>query len=205
MHYVLSIHRPYVIKAKFDPTYYFSRKVCLETALSLLAPAIKLPRESDPEQPDDWDLYWWISGGVTQGNAIISYCTIALELMQQLEEEPPLPLSNGTPTPQQAQIFHVIQGGRDWARNRILRGQTNVKCHLFISCLCGQLEAMQKGTSTHDGIVQEAQKSVEFCYQLLKDRLASQEAKITEDAACNPRLESAADMGDVNWEIMVSR
>jgi hypothetical protein len=140
---------------------------------------------------------------VTQGNAIVAYCSIAIELIQQLEEEPPLPLSRSTPTPQQAQIFRVIQGGRDWAKNRILRGETNVKGHVFTSCLCGQIEAMQKGTSTQEGIVREAQKSVEFCYQLLKDRLASQEAKMNE-VQRDPGVEATADMEDVNWEVMVS-
>ncbi|PQE18701.1 C6 zinc finger domain-containing protein [Rutstroemia sp. NJR-2017a BBW] len=203
-HWLLSIHRPYAIKAKVNPTYYFSRKVCLETALSLLAPAIKLPQDAESEKPDDWDLYWWTSSGVTQGNAIVAYCSIALELIQQLEEEPPLPLSRSTPTPQQAQIFRVIQGGRDWARNRILRGETNVKGHVFASCLCGQIEAMQNGTSTQEGIVREAQKSVEFCYQLLKDRLAGQEAKTSEEVQGNPGVEAAtADIEDVNWEVMM--
>ncbi|KAM3066363.1 hypothetical protein ACMFMG_003128 [Clarireedia jacksonii] len=201
--FLLSIHSPYAIKAKVNPTYYFSRKVCLEAALSMLAPAIKLPQQSGSEQPDDWDLYWWTSSGVTKDNAIVAYCAVALELIQQLEEEPPLPLSSSTPTPQQAQMFRVIQGGRDWARNRILRGETNVKGHLFVSCLCGQIEAMQQGTSTHDGIVKEAQKSVEFCYQLLKDRLASQEAKMNEEAEQNLGLEPTADIQDVNWEVMM--
>ncbi|KAI9645554.1 hypothetical protein NHQ30_006296 [Ciborinia camelliae] len=200
-HFLLALHRPYSIKAKVNPTYYFSRKVCLETSLSLLAPAISLPEQPNSSQPDDWTLLTWTGSGLIKGNYINAYIGLGLELNQQLEEDPPLPLSISAPPPQQVEILRILSGGRDWATNRILRGDTNIKGHVFISCLCGQIEALQKATSTEEGIITEARKSVEHCLQLMKDKLRDQEAKINAEVNRNLSLETGLD--GVDWDAVM--
>lgn len=201
-HFLLALHRPYAVKAKVNPTYYFSRKVCLETSLSLLSPAISLPEQSNPSQPDDWTLLIWTASGITKGNFIHAYIGLGLELNQQLEEDPPLPLSISAPPPQQVEILQKLSSGRDWATNRIKRGDTNIKGHVFISCLCGQIEALQKNTSPEEGMITEARKSVEHCLQLMTDKLRDQEAQI--NAEMNRNLPSNNGFDGVNWDAIVS-
>ncbi|KAG4027374.1 hypothetical protein MFRU_030g00110 [Monilinia fructicola] len=200
-HFLLALHRPYAVKAKVNPTYYYSRKVCLETSLSLLGPTISLPGQSDSSQPDDWTLLIWTASGLTKGNYIHAYIGLGLELNQQLEENPPLPLSINTPPPQQVELLRILSTGRDWSTNRILRGDTNIKGHVFISCLCGQIEALQKATSTEDGIITEARKSVEHCFQLMKNRLRDQEAKISAEVNRNLSIDTGLD--NVNWDAAI--
>ncbi|RAL60354.1 hypothetical protein DID88_000130 [Monilinia fructigena] len=200
-HFLLALHRPYAVKAKVNPTYYFSRKVCLETSLSLLGPAITLPGQSDSGQPDDWTLLTWTASGLIKGNYIHAYIGLGLELNQQLEENPPLPLSIKNPPPQQVELLRTLSTGRDWSTNRILRGDTNIKGHVFISCLCGQIEALQKAASTEEGIITEARKSVEHCFQLMKNRLRDQEAKISAEVNRNLSIDTGLD--NLNWDAVV--
>lgn len=174
----------------------------METSLSLLGPTISLPGQSDSSQPDDWTLLIWTASGLTKGNYIHAYIGLGLELNQQLEENPPLPLSINTPPPQQVELLRILSTGRDWSTNRILRGDTNIKGHVFISCLCGQIEALQKATSTEDGIITEARKSVEHCFQLMKNRLRDQEAKISAEVNRNLSIDTGLD--NVNWDAAVS-
>lgn len=190
------------MKAQVNPTYYFSRKVCLEASLSLLAPAISLPEQTNSSQPDDWTLLTWTASGLTRGNFIHAYIGLGLELNQQLEEDPPLPLTISTPPPQQVEILRILSSGRDWSTNRIKRGDSNIKGHVFVSCLCGQIEAMQKATSTEEGIVKEARKSVEHCLQLMKDKLRDQEAKARSEV--DRTLSVDASLDGVDWEAVVS-
>ncbi|KAJ8071760.1 hypothetical protein OCU04_002076 [Sclerotinia nivalis] len=201
IHFLLALHRPYAVKAKVNPTYYYSRKVCLETSLSLLAPAISLPERFNLSQPDDWALLTWTSSGITRGIYIHAYIGLGLELNQQLEEDPPLPLSISAPPTQQVEILRILRSGRDWAANRISRGDTNIKGHVFISCLCGQIEALQKNTSTEEGIITDARKSVEYCLQLMKDKLRDQEAQMNAEASRNLSMNTGLD--GVNWDAVM--
>ncbi|TGO21656.1 hypothetical protein BPAE_0207g00110 [Botrytis paeoniae] len=200
-HFLLALHRPYAIKAKVNPTYYFSRKVCLETSLSLLAPAISLPEQLNSSQPDDWTLLTWTASGITRGSYIHAHIGLGLELNQQLEEDPPLSLSINPPPPQQVELLRVLRGGRDWASNRIMRGDTNIKGHVFISCLCGQIEALQKAAPADEGIITEARKSVNHCLQLMMNKYKEQETQISAEA--NRNLSMNSGLNGVDWDAMM--
>ncbi|TGO82217.1 hypothetical protein BPOR_0887g00030 [Botrytis porri] len=200
-HFLLALHRPYAIKAKVNPTYYFSRKVCLETSLSLLGPAISLPGQLNLSQPDDWTLLTWTASGITKGTYIHAHIGLGLELNQQLEEDPPLSFSINPPPPQQSELLRVLRSGRDWASDRIMRGDTNIKGHVFISCLCGQIEALQKGASADEGIIAEARKSVYHCLQLMRNNYKGQETQISAEANRNLSMNSA--LNGVNWDAMM--
>ncbi|TGO47500.1 hypothetical protein BOTNAR_0522g00030 [Botryotinia narcissicola] len=200
-HFLLALHRPYAIKAKVNPTYYFSRKVCLETSLSLLAPAISLPEQSNLSQPDDWTLLTWTASGITRGAYIHAYIGLVLELNQQLEEDPPLSLSINPPPPQQVELLRVLRSGRDWSTKRIMRGDTNIKGHVFVSCLCGQVEALQKAAPADEGITTEARKSASHCLQLMTDKYKEQETQMSADANRNSSMNSGLDC--VDWGAMM--
>ncbi|KAF7951395.1 hypothetical protein EAE96_006708 [Botrytis aclada] len=200
-HFLLALHTPYAIKAKVNPTYYFSRKVCLETSLSLLAPGISLPGQLNLSQPDDWTLFTWVASGITRGSYINAHIGIGLELNQQLEEDPPLSLSINPPPPQQVELLRVLRGGCDWASNRIMRGDTNIKGHVFISCLCGQIEALQKATPADEGIITEARRSVNHCLQLMTDQYKEQERRASAEA--NRKSSMNSGLNGVDWDVMM--
>ncbi|KAF7895301.1 hypothetical protein EAF00_007115 [Botryotinia globosa] len=200
-HFLLALHRPYAIKAKVNPTYYFSRKVCLETSLSLLAPAISLPEQSNLSQPDDWTLLTWTASGITRGAYIHAHIGLGLELNQQLEEDPPLSLSINPPPPQQVELLRVLRSGRDWSTERIMRGDTNIKGHVFVSCLCGQVEALQKAAPADEGIITEARKSVNHCLQLMTDKYKELEIQIS--AETNRNLSMNSGLNGVDWDAMM--
>lgn len=83
-----------------------------------------------------------------------------------------------------------------------MRGDTNIKGHVFVSCLCGQIEALQKATSTEEGIINEARKSVDHCLRLMTDKYKGQEAQISAEA--NPGLSMNPGLNGVDWDAMVS-
>ena len=83
-----------------------------------------------------------------------------------------------------------------------MRGDTNIKGHVFISCICGQVEALQKGACPNEAIITEARKSVNHCLQLMMDKYKDQETQTSAVANCNLSVDSG--LNGVGWDAMVS-
>lgn len=58
----------------------------------------------------------------------------------------------------------------DITRRRVLAGETNVKGHVFFACALGQIDAMQSGTSSEQGVMNAAKTSLVSCYAILEAR-----------------------------------
>ncbi|ORY14921.1 hypothetical protein BCR34DRAFT_559697 [Clohesyomyces aquaticus] len=89
--YVLNLHRPFFAKAKTDPRYYFSRKMCLDTSLHLLAPtSVAQQNHSDDflsSYSDDWTKLTHHAVGFFKSMFFYSITTVYLELLTQIEEQ----------------------------------------------------------------------------------------------------------------------
>ena len=160
--FLLALHRPFAIKARKDPRYYFSRKVCLEQALTI----------SSPHADDDFSRLVAIGGGIFR--EIMTHCalTIGLELITQLQEdERNMTLQRNR---QQRQPLHeAVRRIIDLSKERLRVSETNVKGLLFLSMALGQAEAIEAGTSQDDGILRAAKASIAIGLEILKSRLPS--------------------------------
>ena len=163
--FLLALHRPFGIKARKDPRYYFSRKVCLEQALMI----------SSPHTDNDFSRLMAIGGGIFR--EIMTHCalTVGLELITQLQEdERNMTLQRNRL--QRQPLHDAIRRILDLSKDRLRLGETNVKGLLFLSMALGQAESMEAGTSQEDGILNAAKQSVVTGFEILKSRLPSDTA-----------------------------
>jgi len=159
------------MRAQHDPRYYFSRKVVLDCAMTLMNYPTKEDgtRQSLKDSPkDDFTCLKICSGGF--GKGVIVHCStvIFFELLKQLEEQAPfVEQSKAVREP----LKQVLRDTIELAAERISIAENNVKGHLFISAVLGQIEAIEQGKSPELGALEGARKSGRICYELLSARV----------------------------------
>ncbi|KAF2264936.1 hypothetical protein CC78DRAFT_567934 [Lojkania enalia] len=84
--FILNLHRPFFVKAKASPKYYYSRKLCLDTSLTITQP-LPFSREGIAEPDDDWTLLGHRCVGFWKSIWLYSITTIYLELLLQIDEQ----------------------------------------------------------------------------------------------------------------------
>jgi hypothetical protein len=138
------------MKARTDPRYFFSRNVCLDSAMVLVS-SLEDPLPISALQ-DDFSRLALIGGGVFK-DALFhdAAITICLELISQLEEEASV---SGSITQMsrsaRGPLIHAAEQLIDLSAHRVSLGETNVKTHLFLSAALGQIRAMEAGTSIEE-------------------------------------------------------
>lgn len=99
---------------------------------------------------------------------IHSFITIFHELMQQIEDDSDSPATLKEQSRRAREPLKIIvRDCIDLAAARIPFDVSNAKCHLFMSAVLGQLEAMEDGTSPELGAVKGARKSAAICLDIL--------------------------------------
>ena len=158
--FLLALHRPFAIKARKDPRYYFSRKVCLEQALVI----------ASPQSDDDFSRLMAIGGGIFREILTHGALTLGLELITQLQEDDRNMVLQRN-RPRREPIYEAIRGIIDLTRERLRLGETNVKGLLVLSMAIGQSESMEAGNSPEEGILLAAKQSALTGFEILKARL----------------------------------
>jgi hypothetical protein len=177
--FVLCLHRPYFAKAKENPQYHYSRKMCLDTSLAIYAPAT----EFVPGQEDDWTRMTHRCVGFFRSFFLYAMSTVYIELTSQIEEQKHAsaifaPMI-ATSTPQQNQAFtlptqfqtlrDVLVSSLDTAVARIRNGETNAKGLVFMSCAIARIDALVSGADADQAVLQAAKKSVKETSQILAE------------------------------------
>ncbi len=172
--FLLLVHRPYAAKAQKDPHYYFSRKVSLDTAVTLLKyPCSDYPTNEETSNNDIRDDYAQlkrVNGGFFKSVMVHVAMVIFAELYTQLEEETTFTehSKSGRESLKQCLRDIIIL-----SRERIAAGENNVKGNLFISVVLAQLEAMEDGLDSERIVLDAATKSADRCYDLLVSRTSA--------------------------------
>lgn len=190
--FLLALHFPFAIKAKTNVNYYFSRKICLDSSLAILSYS-PLPTVLDNQiQGDDYTQTIVLGGGLFRNILLHAAIAICLELITQLQEDPP-PFTSASRSLSRKELHKAIQGYIDLTVRRIQAGETNVKGYLMSSCILAQIDAMEAGTSVEQGMVDVMRKDLEFCYQLLKERTeegATQQLDVSGDGQQDSEIEN---------------
>ena len=159
--FLLSLHLPYSVKARKDPHFYFSRKVCLEQALII----------STPQRDEDFTRILSLGGGMFREIMTLGAFALCLELITQLEEDN-ANLSIDRNNAQRKPYRDAIQQVIDLAEERLRLGETNIKGYLFLSMALGQINAMENGVIPEEGIYKAAMQSSTKGYEILTSHLA---------------------------------
>ena len=170
---LLALHFQFAMKARADPRFYFSRKVCLDTAITILT----YPSTSSPTTPnplagshDDYTRLKLVGAGFFKEVLIYASIIVQLELITQLEEESHSmrsEVARKAREPLRVYLDYMIE----LSAQRISLGENNIKGHLFLSAVSAQIDAMEKGDDEDELIAKAAKDSATTCYGLLKARI----------------------------------
>lgn len=174
--FILALHYPFFAKAKIDPRFYYSRKICLDTALATMNP---IPRPEEG-QVDDWTSL--LINGVGFVKSIFLYChaAIYLELLDLVKEQrDTVPLasfstfpSGSTPLSNLPPQFHTLRNvlisAKQMAFARIRNGETNAKGAIFIECVLARIDALVAGRESDDLVLDTARRATAEAAALMR-------------------------------------
>jgi hypothetical protein len=199
--FLLALHDPFTIKAKSNPTFYYSRKVCLETSLLISNP----PQSSNESPPDeDYARLRLVGAAHFRDVPMQAVSTICEELVNQLEEEQAslTPMSTSYSVSRK-DLRNAVEEYLKLTMARIKAGETNVKGYLMFSCLLAQVDAMQSGASVDAAIANTLRKSLETCYRILKARAGESPPAHTDSGIGSSNSGQPADLvgpdSEHNW------
>lgn len=164
--FLLALHFPFAIKAKTNLNYYFSRKICLDSSLSLLSYSPP-PNRLGTQICDDYAQTIVLGGGPFRNILLHAAIAICLELITQLQEDPPS-FTSASHSLSRKELHKAIEDYIDLTARRIQAGETNVKSYMLCSCILAQIDAMEAGIPAEKGMIAAVKTSLEFCYRLLK-------------------------------------
>ncbi len=171
--FVLCLHRPYYAKAIEGTQYHYSRKICLDTSLSLYAPATAL----QSGEKDDWTRMTYTCAGFFKSFFWYAMTTVYMELNTLVKERRNAsvlltPLVSTFPSPilassqlplEMSEQFQTLRSVLESARNigvtRIRNGETNAKGVAFLTCALARLDALVSGTDTDEAVLEAAKSS----------------------------------------------
>lgn len=173
--YVLLLHRPFVLQARRDPKFYFSRKICLETAMVIASYSKKLNLPS--KVLDDISSLMKTVRSPINGPLNLDVITmLGLEVMTQIEESGPSPatdaavmLAKATRAPILDQLEHI----QEQLLQIIASGGRSLKRYAYITAMLHQLQAMEEGRSVIEAVAIAKRDVTSRVKPLLEGTLAS--------------------------------
>lgn len=166
--FMFLLHSIYGTKALNDPHYYYSRKICRDSARLMGTYAHEKFAFSDSsvhEQPvDDFTLLQIRSQDFLKKVMIHSYMTLFHEVFQQIEDD-----TNESFTTKQERregrepLKRILRDAIKLCEQRIEFGANNVKGHLFLSAIYAQMEGAEDNTDSNTAAVQGAINSARIC------------------------------------------
>jgi hypothetical protein len=161
--FLIALHRPSAFKGRTDPHFHFSRKISLDSALSIIS----------PEADDDFSRLMVTGGGLFR--EIISHgaFTVCIELITQLEEDGASSVTLQRTRAGREPLREAVGNILVLAEKRIEMGENNVNGHLVLSGALAHIDAMENGTSSELAIFEAAKRSVGITYEILRARTAS--------------------------------
>lgn len=159
---LMALHYSFGLKAKDEPLFYYSRKVCLDSSLALLSPPVS---QRDP-------VFYRLA---LRGRSAFQdvYTGAANFLSEYISAERAsnaflLPSVGASPDDG---LIAAIEGHIPLSLARIESGETNVKSHLLFRCLLAYTKAVRGGTEVKQGLRSAINASLEDAYTALRTRL----------------------------------
>jgi Fungal specific transcription factor domain len=167
--FLMALHSPFALRARVNPTFYYSRKVCFEAAWTL---------ETRSMAP------WQQSGGVLAQEIysrlrlhasglferVHSHATalICLEMLNSFTEESFLSSS----LVNREAVFDVIQHDIDLCANRLENGSTDVASHMIFTCALAYVRALERAEKPEVWVAEAARRSLSTCLEILQKAAA---------------------------------
>ncbi|KAJ5943072.1 transcription factor [Penicillium verrucosum] len=201
--YILVLHRPFMLQAQKDPRFYFSRRVCQESAMIIAtyAERLRLPADS----LDDLSKLMVMSTGSFRGPLSLDVISVlGLEVVSQLEEtgsgpssasvgldhtlvlDPLAELARG----QRAPIIRLLEHINEQLLQIVKLGHPTLKRYIFLAGILSQIYAMERGQPILSTVLNTAKDSLKECYDVLQSyRAANTPREVSQDVIDNELLD----------------
>ena len=166
---IVLLHRPFVVRAGKNPRFFYSRKISLESCMTIASytESLKLPSEDI----DDFSRLTMYGGGTFRGALNLEIITmLGIEVITQLEEmrtttSSLASMANATRDP----VIKALEHIRDQLEQITALGNPTIKRTAIISMMIGQIKAMESGQSVKLAAIESLQQSLKKCFALLHD------------------------------------
>ncbi|KAJ4011307.1 hypothetical protein NW752_007156 [Fusarium irregulare] len=172
----LSLHQPLVARSNDDPTYYYSRKVCLDSSLKLAQIcSLSTPRYGPYPPGGSIDPTTSLNRLITNGAGVFrviplqTLFSVGLEFIKKSEEQ--RDSLGGLPAMGYGELRSVLEAAQAWYERRLLAGETNVKGYCFVGAALALADALELGLSREDTdqtIIEVGASTSNKSYELLK-------------------------------------
>ncbi|TVY82879.1 Transcription factor lepE [Lachnellula suecica] len=164
--FVLSLHHPFALKAMSDPRYAYSRQICIDTSMALLA-HLSQNHDCDSRQLQlrgrgvFIEVYWQ------------SCLYLMGEITNQIDTDTCFLSTTRRSDSARSEMKETIENFNELAVSRIAEGELNIKRYILACCLLAQVEAKQETGIVHTSVSRALESSLETCGMLLQAQLQS--------------------------------
>ncbi|KAK0650034.1 hypothetical protein B0T16DRAFT_445635 [Cercophora newfieldiana] len=182
--FFFALHTPLLMSSFQNPAYYFSRKVCVDTALKFCGLAdLSLPGPASPsEGATDFVRLVSIAAGPYGITVFQATLIVAVELMARKEERRK---QGSTVALGEQELRTILESSLAWMDRRIRNGETNVKGATFHAALLAQVDAFDKGLegrAAQEAITNSAVQQLAVSYEILRGLAAGDASPVQPDA-----------------------
>ncbi|KFY92776.1 hypothetical protein V498_04746 [Pseudogymnoascus sp. VKM F-4517 (FW-2822)] len=174
---LLLLHRPFGAKGMKDPRFYFSRKICLESAVTILNyPSSETPlanQSADSMFRDDYAQFKVVGGCF---KSLITYTSTIIfhELYTQLKEE-------GTAFAQETKgsrepLKQCLRDLLDISVTRVTLEENSAMIRLLLVIILSLLDAKEEGIDPEPVVLEAGKKNSLLCYDLMSSRATAANA-----------------------------
>ncbi|KAI0844735.1 hypothetical protein F5Y00DRAFT_188022 [Daldinia vernicosa] len=160
--FLIPLHSPFASEARANPLFYYSLKVTLDSAMTLIS----------PEPDEGFSRLMAIGGGMFREGFRYAMGVITRELVCQVEAR----RADGIRRCNSQDVENLKKAVKDMislSLERVRQGETNVKGPMFLSMIMAQIEATEEGVPCDLRIAQSAKDSLELCASLIEEQAGS--------------------------------
>lgn len=193
--FTLCLHLPYAIQANKNPLYTYSQKHCLDAVQDIVSIL-------------DDELYTRLlltGGGMFRDLITRGFFILYLESTSDIDADASL-VSRSRNRARRELILRDAQRVAQYAKERMLHGETNIKGYVYLSMSTAQIEALFDGSSPEEAVMNAARESLEICRGILETMAVKASGVEIESgvsdgvASLLGDLDGQFDLEDGSWE-----
>ncbi|OOF94648.1 hypothetical protein ASPCADRAFT_170787 [Aspergillus carbonarius ITEM 5010] len=168
--FLLALHDPFSIRAKSNPTYYYSRQMSLQTSLQILNPFTS--DAPDIAADPDYTSLLLIGAALYRDVTAQAICTIADESLDMLDgRQASLTALSPSPAhePQLLALRAIVERCTAYCMERIRAGETNIKGYLMSSFFLAHIDARLRGDPIESVVFEAFRADLKKCIGLLEE------------------------------------
>lgn len=167
--FILNLHRPFFAQGNVNPQHHFSRKICLDTSLAILAPT------TTADEEDDWMRLTYRCVGFYKHIVLFAISTVYFELNTVLREYREdctytllAPTQPNTPPPPFATLRALLEKAYTMSLSRLTAGEINAKGAVFLASALARIDALVAGTDADAAVLCAAKTAIRETTQILQ-------------------------------------